>query len=162
MENLFPKPSLEWQPTFAVTSFHAGKEYNTIPNFAEAIVNIRFIGGEEWSKEAIMKKINSVLSGSVDLKAALWGEVFNQNQQDPYVQLLQSAATHVKGSKVEFGHNHGASDARFFHEFGIPVVSLGPIGNYHHTNNEYVEISSLVEHSLVLKAFIEGSMNLRL
>ncbi len=159
MEKLFAKPSPEWQSTFAVTTFHAGKEYNTIPDFAEAVVNIRFIGGEEWSKEAIMKKLNSVISASVDVEAALWGDVFNQNEQHPYVQRLQLVASDVLGSTVEFGHNHGASDARFFHEFGIPVVSLGPTGNYHHTNNEYVEIDSLVEHTHVLRSFIEATQN---
>lgn len=158
MEKLFPEPSAKWESTFAVTSFHAGKEFNTIPSYAEAMVNIRFTGGEHWSKRSLGKKLREVLPNAVKMEILVWGEVFQQDKKHPYVQLLKSVAEEVRKKPTHFGQNHGASDARFFHEYGIPSISLGPVGNYHHTNKEYVEIESLVEHSQVLKNFMERVM----
>lgn len=158
MKKLFPEPSSKWAPTFAVTSFHGGKEFNTIPSYAQAMVNIRFTGGEHWSKQALIKKLKQVVLKGVKVKPLVWGDVFYQEKKNPYVQLLKNVATNIKKKTIHFGENHGASDARFFHEHGIPSVSLGPVGNYHHTNNEYVDIESLVDHAKVLKEFMERVM----
>ncbi len=160
MGQLFPEPSSTWDSTFAVTSIHAGKEFNTIPGEAEAMVNIRFTGGAEWSKQALLKKLKRVLPSGVKMETVMWGEVFQQDQTNNYVQMIKAVAAQVTGKVIHFGQNHGASDARFFHQKGIPCVSLGPTGNHHHTDNEYVDIDSLVVHARVLKNFVERVMEM--
>lgn len=156
VKKLFPKPSNRWMTTASVTMVKGGREMNTIPGFAEALMNIRFIGGKKWSREAILEKIRKVVPPHIEIEEEIFGDAFCADSKNPHIQLLRKSAEEVKGAKINFGENHGASDARIFMQHNIPAAILGPVGQDHHTPNEAVEIESLVTHALVLKRFIEN------
>lgn len=160
IKKLFPKAKDRWMPTASVTAFHSGKEMNTIPGHAEALVNVRIIGGKRWCREYILEKIRKQLPKHIEMVEVIFGEAFIADKNNPYFKLLRQSAETVMGSRINLSQNHGASDARFFMAQGIPSAILGPVGMGHHTAGEYVEIDSLVSHFQVLKKFVEGSQTI--
>jgi succinyl-diaminopimelate desuccinylase len=55
----------------------------------------------------------------------------------------------------EIGCEHGASDARFLSEFGIPGIVWGPNGdNSAHSVDEHVNIDSLLDLHRILDRFL--------
>jgi len=57
--------------------------------------------------------------------------------------------------KIEPEHRRGSSDANFFGSVGIPTIDgFGPIGDLDHTENEYIEISSLNQRANLLAIFL--------
>lgn len=157
IRKIFPKAKDSWITTASVTTFHSGKETNTIPAASEAYMNIRLIGGSKWSRDVIMDKIRKQLPKHIEINEVIFGETFIADLTNPYLKLLRKTVETVSGARTSLGQNHGASDARFFMTQKIPCAILGPVGHGHHTPDEYVEIESLTTHFQVLKKFIEDS-----
>jgi acetylornithine deacetylase/succinyl-diaminopimelate desuccinylase-like protein len=155
VKKIFPKPVDKWIPTASVTVVEAGKEENTIPGQARAVINIRLTGGEQWSKAVVLEKIAKLLPPEVEIVSSSYGEVFEVDERNEYIKLLRKSAQEVLGKKMSYGENHGSSDAKMFMEQGIPLAILGPVGRYHHSPNEVLETESLLTHFEVLKRFIE-------
>ena len=150
----FPKPRDAWTPTISITSLHGGRDLNTIPAEAEAIISCRLTGGQRWDRESILKMIKKY-SRDADIQEMVYGEVFKMDKEDHYLKLLKMTAQEVTSKRISFGQNHGASDARHFRLKNIPTAILGPVGNYHHSPDEFVYVDSLTEHFEVLRHFIE-------
>lgn len=155
IKKIFPKPRDSWIPTATVTILSAGKERNTIPGLATAVFNIRFTDKAPWTAEAILEKINGVISKTSELKVLGVREPFFQDPLHPCIVQLQAASRMVLKKKLKLAINHGSSDANFFVREKIPVAILGPAGKDHHTPEECVEIESLVNHFELLRAFIK-------
>lgn len=154
IQKVFPAPKDAWLPTASVTVFHGGEETNTIPGRAEATVNIRLTGGICWSREAVLKKIEKQLPAHIKIEKSHYGGIFIADMKNPFMRLLKEAVQKVLKKKVRFHENHGASDAKVFMKYGLPVAILGPVGKEHHSPQEAVEIQSLVTHFEVLRRFI--------
>ena len=156
VKKIFPRPADKWISTASVTVFEAGKEENTIPGQATAVVNIRLTGGKQWSKAVVLEKIAKLLPSKGEVASSSYGEVFEVDERNEYIKLLRKSAEEVLEKKMNYGENHGSSDAKIFMEQGIPLAILGPVGRYHHSPNEVLEMDSLVTHFEVLKRFIES------
>ena len=72
----------------------------------------------------------------------------------PTVQQLKKIADKVTGSDVPITREHGASDARFFCEAGIPAFLFSPDGGEPHGKEEWVSITSMLEHYEVMKRWL--------
>ena len=150
----FPRQREGWVPTVTVTAMQAGKEYNTIPADAEAVLCFRLTGTKKYSKENVIKLIKSI-SKDAELTELVHGNVFETNPREKHTQLLRKVVQEVTGKPVKFSENHGASDARHFSNKGIYTAVLGPSGKDHHTAGEMLYIPSLLTHFEVLKKFIK-------
>ncbi|MDP2624559.1 MAG: M20/M25/M40 family metallo-hydrolase [Candidatus Peregrinibacteria bacterium] len=155
IQSHFPKPKKGWVPTATITSVKGGKQVNTIPDEAEAIMSFRLTGTKKWNREVVLEMIHSRAKGA-EVQEMIWGEVFEVNPENQYVQILHQAAKEVRQKRMSLAENNGASDARFFMGKNIPTAILGPVGTDHHTVNEWVSIESIVTHYEVLKRFIEN------
>ncbi|MFC1748442.1 M20 family metallopeptidase [Pseudomonadota bacterium] len=149
----FPRQREGWVPTVTVTSMQAGKEHNTIPADAEAVLCFRLTGVKKWSKENVIRLVKSKAK-DLEVTELVHGNVFETNPREKHTQLLRKTVQDVTGKPVKFAENHGASDARHFSNKGIETSVLGPAGKDHHTAAEMVSIQSLVTHFEVLKRFV--------
>jgi succinyl-diaminopimelate desuccinylase len=150
----FPRQREGWVPTVTVTSMQAGKEYNTIPADAEAVLCFRLTGTKRWSKENVIKLVKSKVK-DLEITELVHGNVFETDPREKHTQLLRKVVQEVTAKPVKFGENHGASDARHFSNKGIHTAVLGPTGSNHHSAQEMLYIPSLVTHFEVLKKFIK-------
>jgi succinyl-diaminopimelate desuccinylase len=136
-----------WHRTLNFSRMHAGKAVNQVPDVAEALFDIRFTENDDM--EAVVAAIRKEIRGEVDIVER---EPLFRSDGSPYLDRLLAVAGHP-----EIGCEHGASDARFLAEFGIPGIVWGPNGdNSAHSADEHVNIDSLLALHRILDEFLTG------
>lgn len=75
---------------------------------------------------------------------------------EPAIRRLAEVNAQVRGQPTRFYSEHFSTDARFYSAAGIPAVCFGPAGAGLHSDEEWVEIDSLVQFYQVLAGYIEG------
>lgn len=127
-----------------------GVVMNQVPDLAQMVVDIRYVPGGD--PKAIVDSIDSI---SPDMEVEVLKSIpAVQIMEDvPYLSLLCVAVEKCTGTHRKTAQ-HGAADTAFFQMAGIPSVEFGPCGAGHHSENEYVYISSLLTFYDILKEFI--------
>ena len=136
-----------WHRTLNFSRIQAGKATNQVPDYAEALFDIRYTENDDM--EAVVAAIRKEIKGQVEVVER---EPLFQGGATPYLdRLLDVAGT------LEIGCEHGASDARFLSEFGIPGIVWGADGdNSAHSLDEHLNIDSLLALHKILDRFLTG------
>lgn len=158
-ENLSDKK--HWYTTINLGKITGGLAANSIPDYAEADIDIRFC--EPWQTPEqifhVLKKAIGQYKG-ITIETIYKTNMMTTSIQNPYIRMLNAIAKKELGlSNDLYFQNHGTNDARFASECGIPAVAFGPIGANYHTNNEYVFIDSLVHFYKILKKYVSSYLN---
>jgi succinyl-diaminopimelate desuccinylase len=136
-----------WHRTINFSRIQAGKAANQVPDYAEALFDIRYTENDDM--DAVVAAIRSEIRGEVEVVER---EPLFMGGGSPYLDRLLAVAGHP-----EIGCEHGASDARFLSEFGIPGIVWGPNGdNSAHSVDEHVNIDSLLALHKILDEFLTG------
>lgn len=138
-----------WHRTLNLGVITAGKSANQVPDYAEALLDIRFT--EHDDMDALLTEMNAAIRGELTLHRR--GDLF-RGGDSPYLDLLLSlvpeAATDIE---------HGASDARHLSKHGIPGIVWGADGDAsYHALDEHVDIASLATLYGRLRRFMEAVM----
>jgi len=150
----FAVPKKEaWITTCNIGKISGGDVANKVPDYAEAILDFRYV--PEQDPEKLVEKVKT-LAGNSALEVLAKEPPVLSSQKDRYVQKLKIAAESVLGREVRFVSGHGASDGRFFAAQGASVVVMGPVGNGQHTSNEWVDVESLKSYYEVLRKFLQS------
>jgi len=140
-----------WHRTLNFSRIQAGKASNQVPDYAEALFDIRYTENDDM--EAIFKKIQEEIKGQLIVERK---EPLFEGGDSPYLDLLLEIS---KDSEV--GFEHGASDARFLSAHGIKGIVWGADGDMsQHSADEYVNIDSVYKLYDLLDAFINRSQTL--
>jgi succinyl-diaminopimelate desuccinylase len=131
-----------------------GHAPNQVPDHAEISIDMRFTNDAD--KEKILDFIST--SQGIGLKILTDAKFLNTENNLHYVLKLKQSANRILGRSAKLDREEGASDARHFADRGIPSVLLWPIGHHAHSENEYVDIKSLVKLYNILKNFIDTSL----
>jgi succinyl-diaminopimelate desuccinylase len=136
-----------WHRTLNFSRIQAGKAANQVPDYAEALFDIRYT--EHDDMDAVVEAIRKNILGEVDVVER---EPLFQGGNSPYLDRLRKAA-----GNPAIGCEHGASDARFLSAFGIPGIVWGADGdNSAHSVDEHVNIDSLLALHKILDEFLAG------
>jgi len=136
-----------WHRTLNFSRIQAGKATNQVPDYAEALFDIRFTENDDM--DAVVDAIRREIKGEVEVVER---EPLFQGGSTSYLDRLMAVA-----GNPELGCEHGASDARFLSAFGIPGIVWGPDGdNSAHAVDEHVNIDSLLALHKILDAFLTG------
>jgi succinyl-diaminopimelate desuccinylase len=136
-----------WHRTLNFSRIQAGKAVNQVPDYAEALFDIRYTENDDMA--AVVAAIRGEITGEVEVVEQ---EPLFQGGGSPYLDRLRAAA-----GNPEIGCEHGASDARFLSEFAIPGIVWGPDGdNSAHSVEEHVNIDSLLRLQRILDEFLGG------
>jgi succinyl-diaminopimelate desuccinylase len=141
-----------WHKTINFGIVHAGKSANQVPDLAEAVWDIRYTEKEDL--DALLQEIRGRIKGelSVEMKEPLF-----LGGQSPYLELLLDISKDTK-----LGFEHGASDARFLQEHGMPGIVWGPDGDLSaHAYDEHVNLDSLYELYGILHKFFGRTKEVR-
>ena len=72
--------------------------------------------------------------------------------------LFKSIIEEVTGSEASFVREDGASDARFIQKYGIPVIISRPtVGNIH-SEDEWIDIESMLTFYQICECFLEKKL----
>jgi len=136
-----------WHRTLNFSRIQAGKATNQVPDYAEALFDIRFTENDDM--DAVVDAIRREIKGEVEVVER---EPLFQGGSTSYLDRLLAVA-----GNPELGCEHGASDARFLSAFGIPGIVWGPNGdNSAHAVDEHVNIDSLLALHKILDDFLTG------
>jgi succinyl-diaminopimelate desuccinylase len=137
-----------WHRTLNFSWIQAGKVSNQVPDYAEALFDIRYTENDDM--EALFKNIRKEIKGELVVEKK---EPLFESGDSPYLDLLLQIAT-----DSEVGFEHGASDARFLSAHGIKGIVWGANGDMsQHSADEHVNIDSLYRLYDLLDAFINQS-----
>lgn len=161
ISKLFPKPNPHrWQSTISLNKIISPRDIlgNQIPHYAEGLIHIRYTPDLGNTPEEVMRKIQAQ---APDLKYQILRSCscFCCPQDNPYFRRLYSIARRIS-KNVSIRFNHGASDAVYFAERGIPAMVSGIVGRNHHADNEYVSIPSLRDYYFLAGEFIREFKNI--
>jgi succinyl-diaminopimelate desuccinylase len=137
-----------WHRTLNFSWIQAGKASNQVPDYAEALFDIRYTENDDM--EALFKNIQKKIKGELVVEKK---EPLFEGGDSPYLDLLLQIAT-----DSEVGFEHGASDARFLSAHGIKGIVWGADGDMsQHSADEHINIDSLYRLYDLLDAFINQS-----
>jgi succinyl-diaminopimelate desuccinylase len=120
-----------------------GLNINTIPDSAEALLDIRLPPGV--TIEDVKAKVGAALDPLPDIDWEFLSEC-EPNWTDPdheLVQLIQQNARAAAGQDVAVNLRPGFSDARFYRQHGVPSVVYGVAANNMGGADEYATIEDL-------------------
>ena len=154
MAELFPEPRDDWISTISLSSIKtAATAHNQVPNFAEAVLDVRYTSDLAGSPDEILTLLQAK-APDVELEIFVGSHVLDTDGGNGHVSALRDAAARVTGRTLPFGFTHGASDAMHFARYGVATVEFGPQGANHHGENEYVELKSLAQYHQIIDSWI--------
>jgi len=140
--------------TATICQFHSGESTNTVPNRAEAIIDIRI------KQKSEVKTIINNLNNSSKNFGCEWKKIdeplfFESDINNFFIKKWQQAFMEIHHKHVGFMVENGASDARFlWNELKIPIIVTSVKGGGAHSNHEWVDINSLNKLSETIVKFI--------
>jgi glutamate carboxypeptidase len=139
---------------------HGGESANVIPPYAEAVIDIRIDRMEQGMLiDQEIKKICSkpdVPGASLELRGGIHRSPMVKGEDTKrLLQIIQEVSEEM-GLSLNDVATGGNSDASFTSNVGVPTIDgLGAVGGNAHSIDEYLEIPSLVERSLLLANIIK-------
>jgi len=134
-----------WERTLNFSRIQAGKASNQVPDYAEALFDIRYTENDDM--EAVFQNIRQEIKGELVVEKI---EPLFNGGNSPYLDLLLKIA-----EDAEVGFEHGASDARFLSAHGIKGIVWGANGDMsQHSADEHVDIDSVARLFDLLVEFI--------
>src|SRR3989344_582548 len=140
-----------WKPTVNIGKIEGGNSPNKIPDYAEALIDIRF--PEDFDKDKFMQEVAKICGSKVEVEVIEYGNMLF-NKEDANIELLQGCVEKQTGKKCLLMQEHGASDMRYFSARGITAVLFGPNGAEYHGKGEFLDLESIEPTYHALKEFI--------
>ncbi|WP_048601462.1 M20 family metallopeptidase [Rubeoparvulum massiliense] len=146
--------------TLNVGTFRGGTTCNTVPAEATAMVDIRVTTMEQMG--LVAQRIEQLTSHTylAGTKLQLEGGISRPPMAktaatEAFLALVQQAGNEL-GIVVQDTFTGGGSDGNFTAALGVPTLDgLGPIGGNAHSEQEYIELSSLIERGALLARLLQ-------
>lgn len=153
LQQHYPPPGqAKWRTTVTPTIVQTGDgSPNQIPPSLLLTLDIRHIPHE--MPEQIQSAIRDCFP-SAEILICRNAAPLSTSRDEPAIHRLAEANVQVRNHPTEFYHEHFSTDARFYSAVGIPAVCFGPVGAGLHSDDEWVDINSLVQLHEVLWAYI--------
>lgn len=149
-----------WKTTMNIGVIQGGTSTNQVcPN---ACLKLDFRFPETDSAKRIIKEVESLakgIGGDLLITTGSVGMPTFTDKNLPIVKDFISAIGSAFGKDIKVKETYGASDARHFAPFNIPILMMKPIAGEYHSDNEWVSINSCLKFYDGLKKFIEGLNN---
>jgi acetylornithine deacetylase/succinyl-diaminopimelate desuccinylase-like protein len=152
-ENYYQRAEEHYCNTVNVGKIAGGEVANQVADYAEAILDVRFVSKENEADMLSLIKKAAKKSGKIKIEKIISGYPLHTDEKNSYVREFMNIAM-KNGINIKPTFTHGSSDARFFSENKIPVIVLRPNGGGHHSEEERIDLKDLGKFYEVLKAYI--------
>lgn len=137
-----------------ITDIRGGMELtNVTPGSVKIMFNVR--NSDLSSYEDVQKYVKKVFDGldyTLNLKQG--SKPFLTNENSKIVQLITNSIEKICNLTPALSTGGGTSDARYFAQFGVPVVEFGVINDRIHSINERVSIKEVEQLESVFEDLI--------
>ncbi|NMC69317.1 MAG: M20/M25/M40 family metallo-hydrolase [Myxococcales bacterium] len=146
-----------WGPTLNLGKVTAGAAANQVPDACEALLDVRFV--ETTTLAATTAQVERIIGGRGEFSPIVAGDLFHLDRDGEVCRRIQAASRkHRNGQELAYYRSEGASDARFFTKYGIPVVLTKPICAGHHSVDEWLDLDSLEPYYRMMLEFVRTSL----
>lgn len=145
-----------WNTSMNIGLVEGGKSINQVCN--RAVIKFDFRYPETDSSERIVEEIKNLAKkagGNLQVTTASVGMPTFTDINLPVVNDFILAMGRVYKRKILIKETYGASDARHFSKFNIPILMMKPIAGEMHSEDEWISISSCLKFYEGLKVFID-------
>lgn len=161
---LYGKNSLKesWNTTMNIGQIQGGISTNQV--CADASLKLDFRYPETDSIKNILgvvTKLAKKIEPSLKISTMSTGLPTFTNRNGLVVKNFLSAMESAFGKKIVIDKTYGASDARHFAKYNIPVLMMKPMGGEIHSETEWVSISSSMKFFEGLKNFVDTFIKLK-
>jgi len=151
-----PRTVDHWHATVNVGRVKGGTVANVVAPHAHALLDIRYVSKAERVRirrlfSTLTKKYPHTRAHTMQDDAP-----YGIARHNKYAKLWQDIAHERYGVHCGWSRAHGASDARFFNEHGIPTILISPRGGGAHGDREWVDLKDLQRYHEVLRSFVEA------
>lgn len=141
-----------WVTTVNLAKIGTSNEtYNKIPDEAEVRLDFRYVPSDT---DTIMGTIKQLAGPDLDVQFITKEPSQHTDKSNRYLKYLAETITESTGKPPKFIQKHGASDIRHYDRIKVPGVCFGPTGDGLHSDQEWVDISSLNTYSEILETFL--------
>ncbi len=139
----------EWKSSMSLGYIQGGEATNTVPDYAEMKLDIRFVNQKE--KDRILNVIKKI---TPEYEILVQGSPLVQDKDDEYIKEYKEVVKQKIHKPIQFQRDEGASDGRFFSEAGISVICINIDCANLHGDNEWGDIKEMVKFYEVLVEYI--------
>ena len=145
--------------TSNLTLLSAGSRYNIIPEDASATFNVRVRENRQFDEVLGAFRRNAATTVIPDTRVTIAQEIsFPPLPVNPATDALAATAARlygrIGGVLANVG-NGGASESALAHARGVPALDgLGPVGGAPHTDDEFLELSTLTPRLYLLTSLL--------
>ncbi len=152
-ESYYSRALEHYYNTVNIGKISGGEVVNQVSDYAEAVLDVRFVSKENEVDIINLFKKNANKAGKIEIEKIISGYPLKTDENNIYVnQFIKIAAQN--GIDIKSTFTHGSSDARYFSENNIPVIVIRPDGGGHHSEKEWIDLASLDKFYQVLKTFV--------
>jgi len=145
-----------WNTTMNIGAIEGGKSVNQVCN--NAVIKFDFRYPETDSAKRIVKEVQDIakkVGGKITVTTASVGMPTFTDKNLTIVKKFIKSMEKVYKRKILVKGTYGASDARHFSKFSIPVLMMKPIAGEMHSEDEWISISSSLKFYEGLKLFVD-------
>ncbi|MBR9986580.1 MAG: M20/M25/M40 family metallo-hydrolase [Desulfosarcina sp.] len=142
-----------WTHTLNAGKIVAGDAANKVPDACEASFDLRFIEGH--TAEEIKAVVRSIVGQRGAFEPRVLGDNFYLDMDLWCSRMFQKAAERHLSHPMPIYRSEGASDARFFTPYHIPVIISKPVCAGHHSDHEWIDLESISTYTNILFDFVE-------
>lgn len=139
-----------WENTLNLSKISGGVSNNSVPDYAEMILDFRFINPKD--KENILLKIKNITS---EYEVLAIGNPIIQKEDDFYMLKYKKIIEEELGDKINFDKVEGSSDARFFSENGVSTIVTKINTQNIHGDGEWVDVKEMLIFYKAMLRFIQ-------
>ena len=141
-----------WHRTLNISRINAGNSYNKVPDYAEAVLDIRYT--ENDNIDHLLAEIGQAIKSKLVL---IRKEPLFVAKPSPYLDLLIKTNPGLKTVS-----EHGSSDARFLSKHGMNGIVWGADGDLsHHSVEEHVNLDSVLSLYQRIDRFVSGCWEMK-
>lgn len=151
-----PSSAKAWVTTLNIGQFQGGISTNQVCDRAEVKLDFRF--PETDSRERIIQEVTAIANqcgGQLEINPLSSGQPTFTDANIPIVKKFIASVAAETRSSTTVQETYGASDARHFAPYGIPVLMMKPNGGDIHCDTEWLSISATMEYYQGLRRFLE-------
>jgi succinyl-diaminopimelate desuccinylase len=141
------------ESTCSITKLEAGDSVNKGPGIARAHLDIRYDNKKSLADiRSLLQVLCDKFSG--ELSNITHGESYQNDPSSPIIRDYVVTNEAVTGQKVQLISTSGSSDARYFSAKDIPVIMTRPESGGSHSDDEWINLDSLVTYCEVMKEYV--------
>lgn len=152
----YPAPIAEddWKVSMTLSEIIGGISPNSVPWIAEGTLDVRFPAMSDEDDARLLANLKQNLKRRhIETSVVSSAPGFKLDSNSPFIKQLQSIAASILQRPFDLAREAGASDARYFAEYGIPVLMFQPFCAGWHSDNEWIDLASLAQFRSICHAF---------